>query len=180
MSSGGNKPSSFYSSSNNNSSNFVPAPRSGGGSSGFRNVTHGAWERKGNPVLAMRKGRGGGGRSGVPNKESPSSTIALSSTSSVPGSNNKFHSSATPKIGADVKSPRYAVQQGPTPLLPGSDAYVMACRDRFIGVAKSLVGEYVTLSMRNGTIHEGVLHTCTPFRNEPFSILLKHVKTKKR
>ncbi len=172
--SSGSKTTSFHS-----SSTFVPASRPGG-STGFRSSAHGGtWERKGHTASAMR--RGGSGGSSAASRESPSSA-ALRSTAAVTGS-NKLDSAMkidggkggglTPPV--DGKS----AQQGPRPLSPGSDAYVMACRDRFIGIAKSLVGEHVTLSMLDGTVHEGVLHTCTPFRNEPFSILLKQVKTKK-
>ncbi len=171
MPNGGSQATSFHSSS----TLFTPSRT--GGSTGLRGSPNGTWGRKGHTTSAMHRG------SGSASKESPNSADLRSTAAAVTGS-NKLDSAMkidgerkgggiTPPV--DVKS----AQQGPTPLSPDSDAYVMACRDRFIGIAKSLVGEHVVLSMHNGAVHEGVLHTCTPFRSAPFSILLKHVKTKK-
>ncbi len=166
------------------SSGFVPSSRSDGGASRFRssNTQGGAWERKGHPISSVRRGGGNSGGSSNTTRVNPSSG-ALRSASTVTGSNKLASVTRISGKGEGGLTPPTdmpkSTQQVPKPLQPGSDTYVMACRDRFIGIAKSLVGEYVKLTMRCGAVHEGVLHTCTPFRNEPFSILLKHVKSKK-
>jgi hypothetical protein len=80
---------------------------------------------------------------------------------------------------ATVSTPTAAVSSSPAGgLTKGSEAYTMACRDRFLAVARTLVGERVSVSMREGGVkHEGVMHTCTPFRDSKFMVILRAVRT---
>lgn len=52
--------------------------------------------------------------------------------------------------------------------------YDLACRDRFIAFVKTLVGERVIVTTRDGQTHEGIVHVCTPFKTLKFQIVLRY------
>ncbi|CAM9830872.1 unnamed protein product, partial [Ectocarpus sp. 6 AP-2014] len=45
---------------------------------------------------------------------------------------------------------------------PGSDGYKMACRDRWMNVTKTMMGERAEITTTSGCVYEGVFHVLTP------------------
>ncbi|CAM9589647.1 unnamed protein product [Chrysoparadoxa australica] len=87
--------------------------------------------------------------------------------------------SGTPRNGGSpMDKPNSFSRGGPNsqPNKLAGDAYDITCRDRFIGIAKSMVGERVEVQMKDGSTHEGIFHTCTPFRDCKFQIVLRGVR----
>lgn len=64
--------------------------------------------------------------------------------------------------GGSGSVPQQQQQQQHSAGAPGSDGYKMACRDRWMNVTKTMMGERAEITTTSGCVYEGVFHVLTP------------------
>ena len=102
---------------------------------------------------------GAGGGAPFPSRDSPSHNNGTVRPSGAWGTGRLERS-----------SPHFSHQAKAAPLAPqhqsshgsSSDAYRVACRDRWINITKTMMGERTEITTISGCVYEGVCHVVTP------------------
>lgn len=106
---------------------------------------------------------------GTPRGPRHSSGGGVLSSSSFGPSRDQIGSSTSRSTGAwgtgGVGSNRLSERSAPT--MPVGDAYKVACRDRFINLTSTMMGERAEVTTVNGCVYDGVLCVLTPRDPEP-------------
>jgi PAB1-binding protein PBP1 len=76
--------------------------------------------------------------------------------------NNK----STTKTSSSLSTPATTTTNGTSSSSSSSPATINALRYRFLQLQLSLIGQTVTLTLKNGSILQGILHTFTPFQKK--------------